>query len=285
MCGRERRLVARTRERHAAVHELLGAGRPLAAIGRILHLDRKTVQRFAREPDVVGLLVKTTSRETKLDVFKPYLNQRWNEGITSAAGSTTRSPPRASLAACRPSAATSAPSARRPAPPAPAVPETRQITRWLLSYPDHLQPDEQAQLDAIRARCPHLDALAGHVTAFAKMMTSRSGDRDLEGWLIRVEAGDHSGLRSFAAGIRRDQQAVTNGLTLPYSSPPAKAASRASRCSNGKCTAAPDSTCSASASSFTPRERHHGIRARAELRDRPQSPGRPERRSQDVRSA
>ncbi len=50
------------------------------------------------------------------------------------------------------------------------------------------------------------------------MMTGRTGDRDLEGWLTAVEADDHAGLRSLATGIRNDQQAVTNGLTLPYSS-------------------------------------------------------------------
>jgi transposase len=49
-------------------------------------------------------------------------------------------------------------------------------------------------------------------------MTQRRGEQELEGWLTAVEAGDQPELRSFANGIRRDQQAVTAGLTLPYSS-------------------------------------------------------------------
>ena len=102
--------------------------------------------------------------------------------------------------------------------PVPAVPKTRQITRWLLSRPDHLQPEETAQLVAIKDHCPHISALAGHITSFAEMMTARTGDRDLEGWLTAVEADDQPDLRSFAVGIRNDQQAVANGLTLPYSS-------------------------------------------------------------------
>jgi len=56
------------------------------------------------------------------------------------------------------------------------------------------------------------------VTAFAEMMTARTGSRDLESWLAAVEADDQAGLRSLAAGIRTDQQAVTNGLTLPWNS-------------------------------------------------------------------
>lgn len=220
VCGHERRLVARTRERHAAIHELLHAGQSLSAICRALHLDRKTVQRFARQPDVEKLLVKATSRESRLDPFKPCLNQRWNDGITDAAALHAEITARGFTGSVqavrryvRPFRATlTAP------PPAPTVPKSRQITRWLLSDPGHLDPGEQAELDGIRARCPHLDTLAGHVTTFATMMTGRTGDRDLENWLTAIEADNQSGLRSFAIGIRNDQQAVINGLTLPYSS-------------------------------------------------------------------
>jgi len=219
-CGRERRLVTRTRERYAEIRGRLDAGESLSAICRATGLDRKTVQRFARAGGVEELLVKATSRDSRLDQFKPYICQRWNEGVTDAAvlhaelrergwagsAQTVRRyvrPFRQALAAPG---------------PAPAVPKTRQITRWLLTRPDHLQADEQAQLEAIRARCPHIDALAGHVTAFAQMMTARTGSRDLESWLAAVEADDQSGLRSFVIGIRNDQQAVINGLTLHWNS-------------------------------------------------------------------
>ena len=212
--------MTRTRERYAEIGGRRDAGQSLSAISRATGLDRGTVQRFARAATVEELLVKATSRDSKLDQFKPCLNQRWNEGLTDAAAlhaelrergwagseQTVRRyvrPFRQALAA---------------PDPAPAVPKTRQITRWLLTRPGHLQAGEQAQLEAIRARCPHIDALAGHITAFAHMMTARTGSRDLEAWLAAVEAGDRSGLRSLAIGIRHDQQAVTNGLTLPWNS-------------------------------------------------------------------
>ena len=66
---------------------------------------------------------------------------------------------------------------------------------------------------------PHLDALAGHITAFAEILTGRHGDR-LDAWITAVEADDLPHLHSFAAGLKRDHAAVTNGLTLPYSSGP-----------------------------------------------------------------
>ena len=86
---------------------------------------------------------------------------------------------------------------------------------WSALGPD----DELTQLAGIRARCPHLNTLAAHVTSFAEMMTGLHGCR-LHQWLADVEADDQPQLHSFATGIRRDLQAVTAGLTLPYSSGP-----------------------------------------------------------------
>ena len=84
-CGRERRLLTRTRERYGEIRERLDAAQSLAAICRALDLDRKTVQRFARAASVDELLASAMNRESKLDRFKPYLCQRWNQGITDAA--------------------------------------------------------------------------------------------------------------------------------------------------------------------------------------------------------
>lgn len=220
VCGRERRLVTRTRERYAGIRARLDAGQSPAAISRATGLDRKTVQRFARAGSIDELLASAVSRESKLDEFKPWLRQRWNEGIHDAALLHAELQERGwtgSAQAIRRYVRPFRQAAAAP-DPAPPVPKTRQITRWLLTRPEHLQPGEQAQLDAIRRRCPHLDALAGHVTAFAEMMKARTGSRDLEAWLAAVEADEQAGLRSFAAGIRTDLPAVTNGLTLHWSS-------------------------------------------------------------------
>jgi transposase len=219
-CGRERRLVTRTRERHAEIRGRLEAGESLSAICRATGLDRKTVQRFARASSVDELLVNAMNRESKLDPFRPYICQRWNEGVTDAAVLHAELQERGWTGSDQTVRRYVAPFRRAAAAPgpAPAVPKTRQITRWLLSRPDHLRPEQTAQLIAIKDRCPHISALSGHITSFAEMMTARPGDRDLEGWLAAVEADDQPGLRSFAAGIRNDQQAVANGLTLPYSS-------------------------------------------------------------------
>jgi transposase len=220
VCGRDRRLVARTRDRHAAVHGLLAAGHSQRAAAAIPGLSRNTVNRFSAASTAGELLVKATSRASRLDRYKPCLRQRWNEGITTATILHAELQARGwqgSVQAVeryvRPfRAMTAAP------PPGPVVPKTRQITRWLLSRPATLDTDEQAELADLQDRCPHLNALAAHVRSFAEMMTHRRGQQELDGWLAAVEADDQPELHSFANGIRRDQQAVTNGLTLPYSS-------------------------------------------------------------------
>jgi transposase len=220
-CGAEGRLVTRTRERYTAVHELLQAGESLHAISRILSLSRPTVRRFARAASADELMDGATGKESKLDPFKPYIHQRWNEGITDAAALHAELQQRGFTGSVRTLRRYVAPFRQATAAPdtEPAVPKTRQITSWLLSHPEHLKPEEHAQLAAIRSSCPHIDALAGHVASFAQMMTGRTGDRDLEAWLAAIEAADgQPELRSFATGIRHDQQAVINGLTLPYSS-------------------------------------------------------------------
>ena len=219
VCGRERQMARRTRERYAEIRQRLDAGQPEAAIRRATGLDRRTVQKYARAASA-DELVAGMSRESRLDEFKPYICQRWNQGLTDASQIH---------AELRQRGWTGSPQTvrryvhllRQAGPavtPAPAVPKTREITRWLLSRPGSLDDGDQARLAAVRAGCPHLDALAGHIRDFAGMMTRRQGLLALEDWLTRVEADDQPELHSLAVGIRRDQEAVTAGLALPYHS-------------------------------------------------------------------
>jgi transposase len=104
-----------------------------------------------------------------------------------------------------------------PPPPPQMAPKVRQVTGWLLHRPSDLDTDERDKLADIRSRCPQLDSLVTHVKGFAEMMTHRTGE-NLENWLSTAEADDQPELHSFAIGIRRDQPAVTAGLTLPHSS-------------------------------------------------------------------
>lgn len=147
-------------------------------------LDRKTVQRFARAATGEELLAKSVGRSGLLDLNKPYLHQRWNEGVTDTtlltkekaaqgyAGSdkTARSylqPFREVLAA----------------PPVPhAVPKVRRVPGWIMTDPDNRDADQQEKLRDVLTRCPHLEAVSRRVGPFAKIMTGLHGDR-LDTWI------------------------------------------------------------------------------------------------------
>jgi transposase len=229
--GDDRKLVARHRERYAAVQALRAEGCSVREIARRLGLARGTAAKFAGAASIDELLVKATRRPGILDPFKPYLGQRWNDGITSAAAlheeirargwtggilTVERYLRQFRTADGRDRRARAQP--QLTAPSAPPPPKPRQVTRWIMTHPDHLASGDAANLARLLDASPRLAAAAGHVRSFAGMMTRRQGLLALEDWLTAVEAGDQPALRSFARGIRRDQQAVTAGLALPYSS-------------------------------------------------------------------
>lgn len=214
-------MAVRTRQRHAAICQLLAEGRSVRAIAAELGLARNTVRRFARAADPEELLVHdgTGRRASILDNYEPYLRERWNAGCTDATAlwrelRTRRYPGGYSLV--RDYLARFRGTTPMPAPP-PAPPKPRTVTSWIMTRPGILTSDEQALLEVILDSCPELAAVTAHVRAFAALMTERRG-RDLEQWMTDVTASGDPALRSFVTGLRRDQDAVTAGLTLRWSS-------------------------------------------------------------------
>jgi len=81
------RFAERARRHHALVHGLLAQGHGLRAIARHLGWGRHTVQRYARAVTWQELVDGKwrQPRPSKLDPFKPYLQQRWEQGCRNAA--------------------------------------------------------------------------------------------------------------------------------------------------------------------------------------------------------
>jgi hypothetical protein len=194
-------LVTRTRERYTAVQNLRAQGNGIKTIMRELGLAKETVRRFARATTVDDLLsTARDGRSSVLDEFKPYLNHQFNLGHTNGSmlfAEIREQGYRGSLGTVlgylRPFRALAA------APPAvPQPPTVRDVVAVMLRHPDTLDTDDQLALKQVRARCRH-------------------GER-LDAWIDRVEADDQPDLHRFANGIRRDHDAVLNGLTLEHSS-------------------------------------------------------------------
>jgi transposase len=227
----------RTAELWENIRRLRAEGLGVNPAARALGIDRNTVRRHTAAASPGALLAHR--RPSTAEDWKPWILQRWNEGAHSAKhlhaeaaalGCTASydafqrllKPLRATLPA--PAPGPPAPRRRtRPAPaPRPWPPKASHAASWILKHPANLDDWETQALAIARARCPHLDGLAAHVAGFARILTARAGAAALDNWLERADADAEAqpDLQPFANGIRRDYQAVANGLTLPWSSGP-----------------------------------------------------------------
>jgi hypothetical protein len=202
------------------VHQLRAAGKTQDQAAAALGLSRQTAGRFWRAASADALL--KVRGASALDPWKPYLGQRWDAGTASIAV-LHREITALGYAGSEPTTYAWLALLKLAAPPKPPPPPSKQqVTEWVLTDPARLDGSQRAQLAAICGRCPGLDALAGHVTAFAKILTRRAAGHPgtgLGNWLAAAASSPgQPELRSFANGIRRDYQAVRNALTLPWSS-------------------------------------------------------------------
>jgi transposase len=215
------KFAERVQRKHEQVRRLRAEGRGLQEIARHLGWGLSTVQRYDRAATWQELADGRwqAPRASKLDPFKPYLDRHAGEGH----GSCTRllgeirelgydgsySVVRGYLDRTRP---------EKP-PLREAPPTVRDVTNWLCRRPGTLTGDERPRLSAVLDRCPELHAASGQVRAFAAMITGRTG-QDLPQWIAAAREAALPGIASFAKGLERDLDAVTNGLTMNWSSGP-----------------------------------------------------------------
>ncbi|KOT48330.1 transposase [Streptomyces rimosus subsp. rimosus] len=214
------RFAERTRAKHATIHALLAAGHSKRSVARQLGMTLNTILRFSRATAPEEMFTgQWQNRATRLDAYKPYLDQRWQEGCTNAwklwEEIKEQGYPRG-YASVRDYVSRNLRGKLQPVGPRP--PSARAVTRWLLTHPDALPERDRLQLKAVLANCPALTALAEHVRSFGHMVTELQGDL-LPGWIESARAAvDLPSLNRFAQHLQRDLNAVIAGLTLPWNS-------------------------------------------------------------------
>jgi transposase len=213
-------LVTRSTARFEQFQALKAQGQGIKPIMRELGLAKETVRKFYRAASVEEVTATSRAgRPSMLDEFKPYLHERFNAGITNVSALFREIRERGYRGSLSTVADYLAPFRAVGAAPAakPAAPKVRHVASWMLHHPDDLNDEQRLQLKQVRTACPHLDATAGHVTEFAKILTTQGGER-LDAWMAAVEADELPHLHRFIRGPRRDYDAVLNGLTLPHNS-------------------------------------------------------------------
>ncbi|WP_328760303.1 ISL3 family transposase [Streptomyces sp. NBC_00271] len=213
------KIAVRTRDRYADIHRLLAEGSSVSAIARLLHLDRKTVRRF-RDTDLDQLLSSSRHGRPKgvLEPFTAYLTERFTDGVTSPTdlfreiqqrgyqGSDL--PVRRYVAGLRTGTVE---------PARGAIPSPRKITKWIMLPRGTLRPHEEDQLLKVRLACPDVARACDLARTFHDLLQHRRGHQLLE-WVREVERDAPAPILSFAQSLCLDLDAVTAGLTLPWSS-------------------------------------------------------------------
>jgi Transposase len=95
---------------------------------------------------------------------------------------------------------------------APALAPSRQAAFLFLRRPEKLRVEEQETVAKLRQINPEVDRAHDLVQQFAQMLRTRTGEH-LDGWLDQVERSELPELQSFAAGVKKDKDAVRAGLT------------------------------------------------------------------------
>ena len=212
--------------RFAEAARLREQGMSIRAVARRLGVERKTMGRWLRAGRAPTW--RHHDRGTSiLDPHRVYLEERWQAGCHNAAAlwrelkdhgfagqytvvrnwGTQRRRQDPPVEAKR--------STRKPLPVKPPEPPTpRKAVRLLTGDVAKLDDEQRRFVTALLERSPSLATAVALIRRFATMVKDKTPDA-FDGWLREAEA---SALASFAAGIRRDEDAVRAALSEPWSS-------------------------------------------------------------------
>lgn len=218
--------LAARQARYEEAARLHAAGLPIRRIASLLGHERKTIRHWLRAGCAPSW--RKPPRPRLLDPYRPYLEQRWREGVRNAAllwrelrdqgfrgGSSMIRHWASRRRDAEPGAAALAPSA--PARPAGKTPSSRRAARLMTADTATLTDAEQRFVSTLAAQSPDIAGAADLARRFAALVRDRRGSDDLKAGLAQAE---RSPLRAFAKGLRQDLPAVHAALSLPWSTSP-----------------------------------------------------------------
>jgi transposase len=222
---RSRAAQERRDARFAEVARLREQGLSLKAIARTIGIERRTVRRWLKAGHAPTWRHADRGASI-LDPYKAWLEERWQSGCNNAAALWRELRDRGfpgQYTVVRDWAT----QRRRQDPPAepkqgpgkPALgrtsepPTSRRAVRLLTSEPDNLGDDDRRFVTALLERSPTIATAVDLTRRFATMVKEQVASA-LDCWLQQAET---SALASFAAGLRRDEDALRAALTEPWS--------------------------------------------------------------------
>ena len=217
---RQRRL-----ERYNEVVSLHKQGMSQIEIGRMLHMERKTIRRFLRAGQFPER-AKPHRKPPSATAFQEYLTRRWAEGCHNAAQlwheiqaqgyAGGRSTLRRFIFTLRTKGTkyfrkTKAPRETKAKPPSP-----RQAAMLLARRTEKLKSDEQELLAKLKQCCPEIPILHALTQGFSEVFRAKK-EEGLENWMTDARQSGISEIVHFCDGLLRDDTAVRAAVTLPWS--------------------------------------------------------------------
>ncbi|GAC1566068.1 MAG: ISL3 family transposase [Ktedonobacteraceae bacterium] len=225
--------MARQERRRAIftqVHELYAQGWSGASIARMLGIHKKTAVKYATTEHFPE---SRSDLRWKLAPYLPFLQSQWATGeyniaflyqtIRAQGYSGSETSVRQYVTSLRKEIGPT----RRPRRYYPPVPKekkqqqrtalsSRRATWLVLQRPENLSAEDQHLLDLIGQAHVQVKVACELAQAFVQMIRRRKAS-ELQPWLEKTLTSEVSELHTFAAGIKRDQDAVLAALTYEWS--------------------------------------------------------------------
>ena len=227
--AQERSRLSRDRrmELYSKVLELHKQGQTDRALGRALHMGRKTVARFLRAGQFPER-AKPHRPGPRVNKFRGYLQQRWSEGRHNASKhwheiqslgyvggrsmvatliSTFRTP---GTKYHRQAARLADKGKRKHLSP-------RQAAMLIARNPEKLDDSDKRLITRLEKDCPTIASLKPLVRSFSDLLRAKEPSA-LQTWIESATALQPSAIKNFCDGLLRDRDAVTAAISLKWSS-------------------------------------------------------------------
>ena len=229
--GKTQATLLRKWKLYQRVQELHASGMSLRKIGEEMGLARGTVRKYFREPPEPPLPTPRALQASLLDPYEAYILEQWSQGCHNGAQlfrdiqeqgfQGKQSIVKAYMTHLRTSTKEGkAPQTRKQRSGALSPRELR----WLLTCKrEKLEPEDQTNVDQLLQTSIEVRTVHTLAQQFLEMVRELKGKR-LRAWPEEAHESGIAEMKSFAAGIERDYDAVKAGLTLRWSQGPVEGA-------------------------------------------------------------
>jgi transposase len=214
----------RRQSRYEEAARLRGLGATITRISAELGADRKTIHGWLRLGQAP--LWRQPSGDSMLDPFKTFLGRRWSEGCRNASqlwrelvalGFRGRPSIVRDWAASHRSGSFGTPGpAGHPLAPVWPVPSGYRLARLLMSSRSRLNAEERLFISRLFSDEPQLDVAISWAKRLNKLLRRRTVD-SLDDVL---KSAAHTLFGRFAASLRRDFDAISAALVMPWTTSP-----------------------------------------------------------------